>query len=301
VNHLLLLFYILTLSLGSGGVVAMAILHYRLRRAVTGAMLFVMSCFLASLFLTLLGYYLRAILLLPPGIAPVRHVVGFALGIAIYAGIFRLLWGLEGSPRFTAVTATALVILVQGVRTGLFLFAPEAVNQAIHLPAIILISLYLLYVGVVLVGAAGPEGDDTVSRLLRRFGVLLVAFAPLSTVLYALIDQIPVAVRPYLSFDFLFFPIWGAIVLSVFVQYIARPSAFIEDGQVSEAFRSAFGITGREAEVIALVSEGLSNQEIADRLHVSLATARTHLYNVFQKTGAGSRVDLLRLASGFRE
>jgi DNA-binding CsgD family transcriptional regulator len=70
---------------------------------------------------------------------------------------------------------------------------------------------------------------------------------------------------------------------------------------VSGAFRSAFGITQRESEVVSLISQGLSNQEIADRLHVSLATVRTHIYNVFQKTGAGSRVDLLRLASGFRE
>ena len=57
-------------------------------------------------------------------------------------------------------------------------------------------------------------------------------------------------------------------------------------------------------ETVVIGTTGYTGRElfaIADRLGVSFATVRTHVYNVFQKTGAGSRVDLLRLASGFRE
>jgi hypothetical protein len=50
-----------------------------------------------------------------------------------------------------------------------------------------------------------------------------------------------------------------------------------------------------------LVSTGKSNKEIADLMCVSVSTARTHVYNMFQKTGVKSRVELLRLVSGFRE
>ena len=280
---------------------AMAILHHRLRRTVTAAMVFVMACFLASLFLTLFGYYLQAILLYPAGVAPIRHVIGVAIGIAIYVGVLRMLLALESTSRAIAIGATVGVIVVQLGRTLAHVLSDGSLTELIHIPAIALVSLYLLYVGIVLIRASGPEENGAVARLLRRFGMLLVVFAPVSTLLYFLIDLIPVAARPYLSFDFVFFPIWGLIVLSVFIEYLARPSAFLEDGEVSGAFRSAFGITQRESEVVSLISQGLSNQEIADRLHVSLATVRTHIYNVFQKTGAGSRVDLLRLASGFRE
>lgn len=280
---------------------AMAILHHRLRRTVTAAMVFVMACFLASLFLTLFGYYLQAILLYPAGVAPIRHVVGVAIGIAIYVGVLRMLLALESTSRTAAIAATVGVIAVQLGRTLAHLLSDGSLTELIHIPAIALVSLYLLYVGIVLIRASGPEENGAVARLQRRFGMLLVVFAPVSTLLYFLIDLIPVGARPYLSFDFVFFPIWGLIVLSVFIEYLARPSAFLEDGEVSSAFRSAFGITQRESEVVSLISQGLSNQEIADRLHVSLATVRTHIYNVFQKTGAGSRVDLLRLASGFRE
>lgn len=43
------------------------------------------------------------------------------------------------------------------------------------------------------------------------------------------------------------------------------------------------GISKREWEVLVLMSEGLSNQEIADRLFVSLNTVKTHSSNLFEK------------------
>ena len=46
---------------------------------------------------------------------------------------------------------------------------------------------------------------------------------------------------------------------------------------------SKIGISKREWEVLALMSEGLSNQEIAERLFVSLNTIKTHSSNLFEK------------------
>jgi DNA-binding CsgD family transcriptional regulator len=52
------------------------------------------------------------------------------------------------------------------------------------------------------------------------------------------------------------------------------------------------GLTGREWEVAALAGEGLSNQAIAARLHVSLPTVKSHLQSVFAKTGCANRTRL---------
>jgi DNA-binding NarL/FixJ family response regulator len=49
-------------------------------------------------------------------------------------------------------------------------------------------------------------------------------------------------------------------------------------------------LSAREREVLALVAEGLTNQEIADRLFISERTARTHVSHIITKLGLPSRI-----------
>ncbi len=49
------------------------------------------------------------------------------------------------------------------------------------------------------------------------------------------------------------------------------------------------GLTPREAEVLQLIAGGLSNREISQRLFVSEATVKTHINNLFSKTGVRDR------------
>ena len=55
-------------------------------------------------------------------------------------------------------------------------------------------------------------------------------------------------------------------------------------------------LSAREIEIIELVAEGLTNQEIADRLTISKRTVDNHVSNVFTKTGSKNRVALLNWA-----
>lgn len=58
------------------------------------------------------------------------------------------------------------------------------------------------------------------------------------------------------------------------------------------------GLTPREAEIASLVSLGMSNREIADRLVVSVRTVENHLHRAFAKLGVTSRHELQRTTEG---
>ena len=55
-------------------------------------------------------------------------------------------------------------------------------------------------------------------------------------------------------------------------------------------------LSDRERDVLALVGQGLSNQEIADRLYMSPLTAKTHVSRILQKLGVRDRAQLVVVA-----
>jgi len=64
-----------------------------------------------------------------------------------------------------------------------------------------------------------------------------------------------------------------------------------------EAFCSGHNLSPREIEVVQLVIEGLTTVAMAERLGISPHTIRDHLKNLYRKTGASSRGELLGLIS----
>ena len=59
---------------------------------------------------------------------------------------------------------------------------------------------------------------------------------------------------------------------------------------------SHMGLSAREMEIIGLVADGLTNQEIAEKLTISKRTVDNHVSNMFTKTGSKNRVALLNWA-----
>lgn len=55
-------------------------------------------------------------------------------------------------------------------------------------------------------------------------------------------------------------------------------------------------LTGREREVMVAVAQGLSNAEIAESLHMSVATVKTHVSRILNKTDTRDRTQLVVLA-----
>lgn len=74
--------------------------------------------------------------------------------------------------------------------------------------------------------------------------------------------------------------------------YVNQPMIF----SINEKAVEQLGISKRELEVLELVGKGLSNQEIADRLFVSLNTVKTHSSNLFEKLEVKRRTQAIEKA-----
>jgi len=85
----------------------------------------------------------------------------------------------------------------------------------------------------------------------------------------------------------------------------ARADALAEQcgGASTPALRRAtepLPLTDREAEIVMMIGEGLSNRAIAERLTVSVRTVESHIYRAMLKTGTTSRDELAALIPSHR-
>lgn len=74
------------------------------------------------------------------------------------------------------------------------------------------------------------------------------------------------------------------------------PHSAQQTAQAQQIVENA-GLTKREKNILILVSKGAQNQEIADSLHISVNTVKTHIYSIFRKTNSRNRVELVTWAN----
>ncbi len=83
--------------------------------------------------------------------------------------------------------------------------------------------------------------------------------------------------------------LFGPAAAKRLLQYISKATP----GAGREAFPE---LTDREREVLALLAQGLSNQEVAERMGLSLKTARNHVSNVLSKLQVADRIEAIARA-----
>ena len=82
-------------------------------------------------------------------------------------------------------------------------------------------------------------------------------------------------------------------VLDVMTRTMAGESVYPDaTPELQLGLASSYQFTSRELEVLREMTGGDTNQEIAERLHMSVATVKTHILNMLEKTGFRNRTEL---------
>ena len=101
----------------------------------------------------------------------------------------------------------------------------------------------------------------------------------------------------YIGFVALMFTVIGVWTGVRLTQRKSLPAIPFE---ADEQYLRKLGISKREYEVLSLMSQGLSNREIADKLFVSLNTVKTHTSNIFLKLDVKRRTQAIQKAQSMR-
>lgn len=147
-----------------------------------------------------------------------------------------------------------------------------------------------------------------IKTLLHRHGQLLLYGLSLSLLLFVLkwmqwkFMVIENSVDIYVGLIAVFFTLLGIWVARQMTKpkvtiiekevYVQHPEAFV----LNEEELSRLGLSPREWDVLQLITRGLSNAEIAEKLFVSLSTVKTHASNVFLKMEVRSRTQAIEKA-----
>ncbi|HEY3247478.1 MAG TPA: response regulator transcription factor, partial [bacterium] len=83
--------------------------------------------------------------------------------------------------------------------------------------------------------------------------------------------------------------LYPSVAKNVIADYLRR----VEAGEEKERYD---GLTGREREILTLIAQGSSNQEIATQLYISIKTVQTHRAHILEKLGLHDRTELVRYA-----
>ena len=140
--------------------------------------------------------------------------------------------------------------------------------------------------------------------------------AIIHVVLLGLVGGVLIAMLRWSEYQFLVvehsLEIYGALVAVIFAGFgiwlgikLTTPRERVVVREVPVVAAAAFavdqprvdalGITPRELEILALIAEGLSNREIAERLFVSENTVKTHCSRAFDKLGARRRTQAVQM------
>ncbi len=137
-------------------------------------------------------------------------------------------------------------------------------------------------------------------KTILLYGIALAALTGLLKLIEYSFWVRDLALEFYLGLVAVFFTglgVWAGLKLTrkKIIVAVAAP-----DFKRNETEMQRLGISKREYEVLELIAQGLSNQEIAEKLFVSLSTVKTHSSNLFMKLEARRRTEAIHRAKELR-
>lgn len=141
------------------------------------------------------------------------------------------------------------------------------------------------------------------SRLFSSRSIVILSSGIFFSMVLLISTAVFVEKNIYTVLAFILIYFLNGSFIPLYIRYKADFSLLItqsSQGISFEGFCLKFEITSRESDIIHEICNGLSNQEIADKLFISLQTVKGHTYRIYLKTNLRSRAQLITLVNSIQ-
>ena len=302
IYYLLVVVFILTIAAASGGIVIATQLRSIYKSDLFSALLFFLAFYFTFGFYAIWGQILVSSFLasfVSPELLKRITDIMVLLGspFIIFASLMflrfsRELSGRKTGNRFILWYVLINIMIIAGL--GFIVFKYNSI-QALAVIRYYFILLSFFYTITGLFCFLFPLSGLVKIRDLKNMAFVLMTLMILNNALLLFYDT---SIFIALLFIFSFFT-YGSFI-PVYMRFRANLSRLMpnqENGNSFEFFCDKYAISPREKEIIREICHGLSNQQIADKLFISLQTVKDHTHRIYSKTECSSRARLIRLVN----
>jgi DNA-binding CsgD family transcriptional regulator len=305
VKYVITLVFVLSAAIASGSIVISSGMHNRYKSGLFGTLLYYQIFYFTYGFYAIWGQVILYSFLSPflsvellNRATNILVLIGSPFVIVTWLMLVRLTRELSGrKPRssFLLLYVFLIFILVSG--TGYIMFRLELADPF----TMIRYCFVLLNFAFTITGFVNLLSYKKRKAVLRKSdmrniaaGLLMLVFLQ-NAFLLDYRDNVVVA----LGFILLFF--MGGSFIPLYIRYRTDLSFLYPANEEKISFDllcSRYDISPREKEVVREICTGLSNQQIADKLFISLQTVKDHTSRIYYKTNCTGRAQLITLVNG---
>ncbi len=302
-NYLIASIFLICCAIAAGTIFMLGKLRKQFNFGFLSALLFLLVFHFMFGFYSLWGQFIIAYLIQPyinavvfTRVTDTAILLGFPFIIFAWLMLIRFSWEYTGK-EIRPLFIFCFLVLNTLIITALVYFLKA--NPDIGLQTLLKYYFILGFLAVSLIAGLNlMAGQGKVSAQTYRgktIGISIIISAALqSSFIWLYSGNILVA----LVFILLFFAGIGFIPL--YLNYSGELSAMLPEVSSPaslDEFCKRFEVSPREKEIIIEVCNGLSNQQIADKLFISLQTVKDHTHRIYGKVDVNRRVQLIKLVA----
>lgn len=283
-EHLHFLFYMLCLL---GGLLSIAILvfaYIQKKNRLIRNYVFLLLSFSALLFSHTLGTYTFINLSVQQATyRGIRNAISIFSGTSVLFFQPYFFFGLFNIP-FTKRIYLFFILLCLVYIIAYYFFVP--------ISNIILFSV-VIYCIILSIVKVNEMGISDKKQILKKYLIVSAVFIPL-IIFDAFLPVFP-EIEQHLPFGIMSFPAYYLTIGIMNIVYTFKYYNKINSSSPKAMNLDQYGVTKRECEVIQLLIEGRSYEDISNTLTISLSSVKTHVSNIYKKLEIKNKIELINI------